>query len=104
MTVLALPPTSMDALRDELARVRAQLAEYVPSEPTVREEMAHVRGENDQLAAIIGHLLVNVIGTTIHTVKPRDLDAFMGLVLVDDYTADDSIHLRVIIPARGGAR
>lgn len=45
----SLPPTSMDALRDEVARLRAALELYVGHEPTVREEMAYVQSENDRL-------------------------------------------------------
>jgi uncharacterized protein (DUF3084 family) len=47
----ALPPTSLDAARDEIARLRGELEKYVGHEPTVREEMAYIRSENDRLEA-----------------------------------------------------
>lgn len=45
----ALPPTDLNAARDEITRLRAELAKYVSHEPTIREEWAHIRQENAQL-------------------------------------------------------
>jgi len=45
----ALPPTSIDALRDEIARLTAHINLYLVHEPTVAEEMAYLREENDRL-------------------------------------------------------
>jgi len=47
----ALPPTSVDALRSEVTRLAALLGTYVGVKPTVAEEMAYVRSENDRLRA-----------------------------------------------------
>ena len=48
-TRAALPPTTLDALRDEVARLNAHIAQYTVHEPTVREEMAYIKSENDRL-------------------------------------------------------
>lgn len=45
----ALPPTDLDALRDEVARLNAHIAQYTVHEPTVAEEMAYLSSENDRL-------------------------------------------------------
>lgn len=50
-TRAALPPTDVDALRDEVARLNAHIAKYTVHEPTVAEEMAHLSEENDRLRA-----------------------------------------------------
>lgn len=46
---LALPATTVDALRDEVTRLTTELEKYVGHEPTIAEEMAHLRAELDRL-------------------------------------------------------
>lgn len=47
----ALPATTVEALREENARLTAHIAKYTANEPTVREEMDYVREENARLRA-----------------------------------------------------
>jgi len=53
MTLPALPPTEVDNLREELARVRAQLAQYVNYEPTIADEMTHLSEQSDLLEKVV---------------------------------------------------
>jgi hypothetical protein len=101
----ALPPTSPDALRDEITRLRAELENYQGHEPTVREEMAYVQSENDRLDAdaeqarriavaleqenarlrqVVGFLLTNTIGKFAMHVYTSDIDAMAGRVTLAD--------------------
>jgi uncharacterized coiled-coil DUF342 family protein len=45
----ALPPTDVDALRDEVARLNAHIAKYTVNEPTIAEELAYRSSEIDRL-------------------------------------------------------
>lgn len=47
----ALPATTVEALREENARLIAHIAQYTVHEPTVAEEMAYIKSENDRLRA-----------------------------------------------------
>lgn len=96
----ALPPTSLDALRDEIARLTAHIAMYLVNEPTVAEEMAHLREENDRLTAVVGHLLTNPLGTTQLTAFTSDLDAMNGELDIDEQGDDRTVITYTLRRAR----
>jgi hypothetical protein len=101
----ALPPSSVDAARTEIARLTAELAKYVGHEPTVAEEMAYawqqvdrlraerngarsiavaLEQENARLQQVIGHLLTTCLERDRLTVWALDLDAMLGRVELTD--------------------
>lgn len=101
----ALPPTSLDAARDEITRLRAELENYVGHEPTVREEMAYIRSQNDELDAaveqaravavaleqenarlhqVVGFFLTNPMQQMAIRAWTSDIDAMAGRVHITD--------------------
>lgn len=77
-TPQALPPTTKAALREELARLRAQLDEYVGHEPTIREEMQHLASENETLRKAVTFLMIESVGKTSIDLWNDDLDHWDG--------------------------
>jgi hypothetical protein len=77
-TPQAIPPTSKAALREEIARLRAQLDQYVGHEPTIREEMQHLASENETLRKAIAFLMIENIGKTSIDLWNDDLDHWNG--------------------------
>jgi hypothetical protein len=77
-TPQALPPTSKAALREELARVRAELDQYIGHEPTIREEMQHLSSENTTLRKAVTFLMIESIGKTSIDLWNDDLDHWDG--------------------------
>lgn len=73
-----LTPTTMEALREELERVRAQLAEYVGHEPTIREEMQHLSGENETLRKTAALLLVEYAEKNTVDLWDDDINSMTG--------------------------
>ncbi|MDH6116855.1 chromosome segregation ATPase [Kitasatospora sp. GAS204A] len=105
----ALPPTSMDALREEVERLRVHLAEFVGHEPTIREEMGYLsrermrlrserdrarriavqlEQENARLHQVIGFLLTNPLQRMAMRVWTSDIDAMLGRVELADLGND----------------
>lgn len=74
----ALTPTTMDALREELDRVRKQLAEYVGHEPTIAEEMKHLGDENDRLRQIIAFLVYDALDRPSISIQVDDIEYMTG--------------------------
>jgi hypothetical protein len=74
----ALTPTTMEALREELARVRAELAEYVGHEPTVAEEMQHLSDDNMQLRKAVALLMTEYAEKTTVDLWDDDLNSMTG--------------------------
>jgi hypothetical protein len=68
----------MEALREELARVRGQLAEYVGHEPTVTEEMRYLSEENTRLRQVAAYLLVEYAEKNTVDLWDDDLDTMNG--------------------------
>jgi hypothetical protein len=66
----------MDALREELERTRAHLAEYVGHEPTIREEMHHLSDENSRLRQIAAYLLLEYAEKSTVDLWDDDIDGY----------------------------
>jgi len=96
----ALPPTSIEALRDEVERLTGHIAKYLVHEPTVAEEMAYLRRQNDRLTAVVGHLLTNPLGTTQATAFTSDLDAMDGDLDIDEQDDDRTVITYTLRRAR----
>lgn len=79
----ALTPTTMEALREELDRVRGQLAEYVGYEPTIREEMQHLSDENETLRKAVAFFMIEATNKTTVDAWNDDLDYRTGRLEIE---------------------
>lgn len=98
----ALPPTTIDSLREELARVQAQLDQYVGYEPTIREEMNHLSEENDLLHKAVAFLVYDALDRPSISILDADIDYMVGRLDIEpDPDRADATRFTYSLPGPG---